>query len=93
MHPGIARIVTGLFNHNERVVLSGMWKHGFFSFTAVGACNVGSINLKFDKVKSSFLNFMRYWCISLVNFLNEDPLKLYHEAFFDCIVGYSWINQ
>lgn len=49
VHPGIARIITGLFNHNERVVLSGTWKHGFFSFTAVGAYNVGSIKLKFDK--------------------------------------------
>lgn len=49
VHPGIARIITGLFNHNERVVLSGTWKHGFFSFTAVGAYNVGSINLKFDE--------------------------------------------
>ena len=43
-------MIAGLFNHNERVVLSGSWKHGFFSFTAVGAYNVGSINLKFDKV-------------------------------------------
>lgn len=50
VHPGIARIITGLFNHNERVVLSGTWKHGFFSFTAVGAYNVGSIKLKFDEV-------------------------------------------
>ena len=50
VHPGIARMVAGLFNHNERVVLGGSWKHGFFSFTAVGAYNVGSINLKFDKV-------------------------------------------
>lgn len=50
VHPGIAQMVAGLFNHNERVVLSGSWKHGFFSFTAVGAYNVGSINLKFDKV-------------------------------------------
>lgn len=54
MHPGIARMVTGLFNHNERVVLTGSWKHGFFSFTAVGAYNVGSINLKFDKVACMF---------------------------------------
>lgn len=49
VHPGIARIMSGLFNHNERVVLSGTWKHGFFSFTAVGAYNVGSIVLKFDE--------------------------------------------
>ena len=56
VHPGIARIMSGLFNHNERVVLSGTWKHGFFSFTAVGAYNVGSIVLKFDEVKSNAQN-------------------------------------
>ena len=48
-------MITGLFNHNERVVLSGNWKHGFFSFTAVGAYNVGSINLKFDEVSKCLL--------------------------------------
>ena len=56
VHPGIARIMSGLFNHNERVVLSGTWEHGFFSFTAVGAYNVGSIVLKFDEVKSNTQN-------------------------------------
>lgn len=43
-------MVAGLFNHNERVALTGTWKYGFFSFTAVGAYNVGSIDLNFDKV-------------------------------------------
>ncbi|KAI9991517.1 hypothetical protein PInf_019211 [Phytophthora infestans] len=28
---------------NERVALLGEWEHGFFSLTAVGATNVGSI--------------------------------------------------
>ena len=51
-------MVAGLFNHNERVVLSGSWKHGFFSFTAVGAYNVGSINLKFDKVTLIYISFV-----------------------------------
>lgn len=56
-------MVAGLFNHNERVVLTGTWKHGFFSFTAVGAYNVGSINLKFDQVTNYSLT-----CIHSVYF-------------------------
>ncbi|KAL4223082.1 hypothetical protein ACF0H5_016557 [Mactra antiquata] len=49
VNPGIARWVQGLFNMNERVVYSGTWDHGFFSYTAVGATNVGSIKIYFDK--------------------------------------------
>ncbi|XP_032802825.1 phosphatidylserine decarboxylase proenzyme, mitochondrial-like isoform X3 [Petromyzon marinus] len=47
--PGVARWIKELFCHNERVVLTGEWQHGFFSFTAVGATNVGSIKIYFDK--------------------------------------------
>ncbi|KAJ4921686.1 hypothetical protein JOQ06_003366 [Pogonophryne albipinna] len=34
---------------SQRVALSGQWKHGFFSLTAVGATNVGSIRVYFDQ--------------------------------------------
>lgn len=50
VNPGMARWIKELFCHNERVVLSGDWKHGFFSLTAVGATNVGSIRIYFDRV-------------------------------------------
>ncbi|XP_062814931.1 phosphatidylserine decarboxylase proenzyme, mitochondrial-like isoform X4 [Anolis carolinensis] len=47
--PGVVRWVRSLFCHNERVLLCGCWEHGFFSLTAVGAQNVGSIRIYFDQ--------------------------------------------
>jgi phosphatidylserine decarboxylase len=49
--PLAARSIKGLFAINERIVLNGMWKHGFFSLTPVGAYNVGSMTLEFDPVR------------------------------------------
>lgn len=40
-----ANKVKGLFTLNERVVLNGRWKEGFFSLGMVGAFNVGSIRI------------------------------------------------
>ncbi|KAK5100385.1 phosphatidylserine decarboxylase 1 [Lithohypha guttulata] len=47
--PYVQRTLPGLFTLNERVVLLGHWKYGFFSYTPVGATNVGSIRINFDK--------------------------------------------
>ena len=46
--PYLQRTLPGLFTLNERVVLLGRWKWGFFSYTPVGATNVGSIKINFD---------------------------------------------
>ena len=50
--------VRGLMPLNERVVLTGSWCHGFFSYTTVGALNVGSMRFTFDDVGP-------YACIAL----------------------------
>lgn len=47
--PYLQKSLPGLFTLNERVVLLGRWRWGFFSFTPVGATNVGSIKVKFDR--------------------------------------------
>ncbi|XP_013383669.1 phosphatidylserine decarboxylase proenzyme, mitochondrial isoform X2 [Lingula anatina] len=49
VNPGVARWIQGLFNFNERAVYYGDWENGFFSLTAVGATNVGSIHINFDR--------------------------------------------
>ncbi|KAK5631169.1 hypothetical protein RRF57_006884 [Xylaria bambusicola] len=47
--PYLQRTLPGLFTLNERIVLLGRWRWGFFSYIPVGATNVGSITVNFDK--------------------------------------------
>lgn len=63
VNPGMARWIKELFCHNERVVLTGDWKHGFFSLTAVGATNVGSIRIYFDRVSRVRPKGWATWCL------------------------------
>ncbi|KAL1194651.1 Phosphatidylserine decarboxylase proenzyme 1 [Cardamine amara subsp. amara] len=39
------RTIRNLYVENERVVLEGVWKQGFMALAAVGAANIGSIEL------------------------------------------------
>ena len=48
VNPLLAYVLPSLFCANERVAVFGEWEHGFYSYTAVGATNVGSIRLSFD---------------------------------------------
>lgn len=62
--PWMAKRLENLFVLNERVALLGRWKYGFFGMVPVGATNVGSIKVNFDKVRSilNVLIFIRDSC-------------------------------
>lgn len=47
--PYLVKNLPGLFTLNERIVLLGRWRWGFFSYIPVGATNVGSIKINFDR--------------------------------------------
>jgi phosphatidylserine decarboxylase len=47
--PYMLKMLPDLLVLNERVALLGRWRYGFFSMIPVGATNVGSIQIDFDK--------------------------------------------
>jgi len=65
VNPVALRMIPGLFALNERVVLLGNWLQGFYSLTAVGAYNVGSIALNFDAAVETNKITRDYKCSNL----------------------------
>ncbi|KDN42305.1 phosphatidylserine decarboxylase [Tilletiaria anomala UBC 951] len=57
--PYMAQRLANLFVLNERVALLGRWRHGFFSMIPVGATNVGSIRINFDRALRTNLRDQR----------------------------------
>ncbi|XP_014093209.2 phosphatidylserine decarboxylase proenzyme, mitochondrial [Bactrocera oleae] len=49
VNPRVVTWLPDLFCLNERAVYLGNWKHGFFSYAAVGATNVGSVQIYVDE--------------------------------------------
>lgn len=62
------KLIPRLFALNERIVLMGEWMHGFFSLTAVGAYNVGSISINFDNMAQTNKLTRDYVCPNLQYF-------------------------
>ncbi|SPO27127.1 related to PSD1 - phosphatidylserine decarboxylase 1 [Ustilago trichophora] len=58
--PYMANRLANLFVLNERVALLGRWRHGFFGMVPVGATNVGSIRINFDKALRTNVRMQRY---------------------------------
>lgn len=53
VRPSLVKRIPEVLHINERVCYFGKWDHGFFSMTAVGATNVGSIKVNFDEVSDT----------------------------------------
>ena len=59
MNPKLAGFMRDLFVLNERATFFGEWAHGFMSYCAVGATNVGSIIFHYD------VNVLIPWYVTL----------------------------
>lgn len=80
MSPYFVNLLQNLFVLNERVVLLGKWKHGFFSMIPVGATNVGSIKINFDEVMENAKDTINHilTTLSFLGFEDEQEGRFAH---------------
>ncbi|KAJ3411627.1 phosphatidylserine decarboxylase 1 [Chytridiales sp. JEL 0842] len=71
--PAVVEMIRNLFILNERVSLTGTWKHGYFAYIPVGATNVGSIKINFDPELKTNIPYH----------VVPQPLGTYSERHFD----------
>jgi phosphatidylserine decarboxylase len=78
--PKFVKGFRNLFVVNERVNYNGFWNYGFFSMTAVGATNVGSIKVYCDhqlatnqKLFRKYGTYYDFVFENNVNFLRGEP--------------------
>ncbi|KAL5282703.1 PISD family protein [Megaselia abdita] len=77
VNPKIAKWLPGLFCVNERAVYVGKWQYGFFSYTAVGATNVGSVQIFIDeKLKTN-----QYLGLKPIINAQYDDLRITNQSF------------
>merc|ERR1711935_12153 len=74
VNPWLAHRMRDLFVLNERATLIGQWQHGFFSYCAVGATNVGSIIFHYDpELITNVPGSVKYGTFQEKDFTTIDP--------------------
>ncbi|XP_074597586.1 phosphatidylserine decarboxylase proenzyme, mitochondrial-like isoform X2 [Brevipalpus obovatus] len=88
VRPSFVERIKGLFAINERVCYYGSYEHGFFSMTAVGATNVGSVTTYFDRdLKTNKPEWGNEWSRRNDHFFEASPHFEKGDAFGEFNLG------